>query len=114
MSSCKHGGRDVYEKPDMVSHPAHYTQGGIECKDAIKAALTPEEYRGWIKGSAIAYLWRERLKNGQEDIDKAIDMLSWTSDTWSDDDEEWEMDDGKIVAVVIGGTRFERMEGAGE
>ena len=23
---------------DMVSHPQHYTQGGIECIDALKAA----------------------------------------------------------------------------
>lgn len=80
MSDCTQGGRVVYEQPDTVSHPAHYTQGGIECKDAIEAALTPEEYRGWIKGSAIAYIWREKRKNGQEDIDKAISMLSWMRD----------------------------------
>ncbi len=69
---------------DMVKNPPHYTSGGIECKDAVKAALTAEEYRGWIKGSAIAYIWRERRKNGQEDIDKAIDMLAWTQE---DDDD---------------------------
>ena len=32
-------------KEDNVNHPSHYTQGNIECIEAIKAALTPEEFR---------------------------------------------------------------------
>lgn len=55
---------------DNVNHPHHYTQGGIECIDAIKAALTDDEYRGYIKGNCIKYLWRERNKNGIEDLKK--------------------------------------------
>src|SRR5690606_10576655 len=31
---------------DNVNKPAHYRQGEIECIDAIRAALTPEEFRG--------------------------------------------------------------------
>jgi len=56
---------------DMVNHPPHYTRGGIECIAAIKAALTPEEWRGLLKGQVIKYLWRERHKGGQEDCRKA-------------------------------------------
>lgn len=56
---------------DKVNHPEHYTQGGIECIDAIQAALTPEEFRGFCKGNAIKYLWREALKGGGEDLKKA-------------------------------------------
>lgn len=56
---------------DNVNHPAHYTAGSIECVDAIQAALTPEEFRGWLKGNVLKYAWRERLKNGQEDLKKA-------------------------------------------
>jgi hypothetical protein len=62
----------------MVNHPPHYTKGGIECIDAIKAALTDEEFRGFCKGTALAYLWREKYKGGDEDISKAgwyIDRL---------------------------------------
>ena len=33
--------------------------------------LTPEEFRGYMKGSAIAYLARERDKGGLTDIEKA-------------------------------------------
>ena len=56
---------------DNVNHPAHYTQGGIECIEAIKASMTEEEFRGYLKGCQIKYLWRYRLKNGVEDLKKA-------------------------------------------
>lgn len=49
---------------DEVNHPAHYTQGDIECFDAIRAALTAEEFRGYLKGNIIKYIWRERMKKG--------------------------------------------------
>lgn len=56
----------------MVDHPAHYSQGGIECIDAIEAALTPEEFIGFCKGNAMKYEWREKHKGGAESIKKAI------------------------------------------
>lgn len=59
------------EKVDMVNAPPHYRQGDIECIDAIRAALTPEEFRGYCKGNAIKYIWRERYKGGNESIEKA-------------------------------------------
>ena len=58
-------------KPDMVNAPPHYKQGGIECIDAIQAALTPEEFRGYCKGNALKYIWRERHKGGDESLCKA-------------------------------------------
>jgi hypothetical protein len=57
---------------DMVNHPPHYKAGDIECIDAIKAALTPEEYRGYLKGNVLKYTWRERFKGGIESMKKAI------------------------------------------
>ena len=62
---------------DNVTHPSHYTQGKIECKDAIKAALTPEEWRGYCKGNALKYVWRERYKGGDESLEKAAVYLGW-------------------------------------
>lgn len=61
---------------DMVEHPPHYTDGNIECIEAIEAALTPEEFRGYVKGNAIKYCWRERLKGGDESLRKAIWYLN--------------------------------------
>lgn len=56
---------------DNVNQPAHYTQGDVECIDAIQAALTPEEFAGYCKGNAIKYIWREKHKGGEEDLRKA-------------------------------------------
>jgi len=57
---------------DNVNHPAHYTAGGIECIDAIEAAVIglpgPQAYSA---GAAIKYLWRYSRKNGVEDLQKA-------------------------------------------
>lgn len=56
---------------DEVNHPEHYTDGGIECIDAIEAALTEEEFRGYLKGNIIKYVWRERKKGGMTSMRKA-------------------------------------------
>ncbi len=63
-------------EPDAVNSPPHYTQGGIECIDALQAALTPEEYRGALKANVIKYLWRERHKGGVESLRKAAWYLN--------------------------------------
>ena len=56
---------------DMVNHPSHYANGGIECIEAIEAQLTPEEYRGFLKGNVAKYVWREKNKGGVESLKKA-------------------------------------------
>jgi hypothetical protein len=63
------------EQPDSPND--HYRQGDIECIDAIRAALTDEEWRGYCKGSIIGYIWRERHKGGDEDLIKSQDFLRW-------------------------------------
>lgn len=65
---------------DLVNHPPHYMQGEIECIDAIEASLTVEEFRGFCKGTAQAYLWRERHKGGDEDLRKASFYLKRLSE----------------------------------
>jgi len=57
-------------KPDNVNHPAHYNQGGIECIDAIKAALG-DGFVSYLRGNCIKYLWRCEHKGGIEDLRKA-------------------------------------------
>ena len=61
-------GVGVNPAEDAVNHPPHYNKGGIECIDAIQAALTPEEFRGYCKGNIIKYSWRERHNGGNEDL----------------------------------------------
>lgn len=55
-----------------VEHPAHYTSGGIECIDAIKASMSEEEFKGFLKGNVLKYLWRYELKGKPlQDLEKA-------------------------------------------
>lgn len=58
---------------DNVNHPNHYTAGGIECIDALKAATEGlEGIEAVCTANAIKYLWRWKRKNGVEDLRKAI------------------------------------------
>lgn len=58
---------------DSVNHPAHYTAGGIECIEAIKAATEGlQGIQAVCAANAIKYVWRFSRKNGAEDIKKAI------------------------------------------
>lgn len=68
---------------DMVNHPLHYNNGGVECIDAIKAAVSSCEtpYEGFLVGSILRYIWRYSLKNGVEDLEKAQVYLGWLIET---------------------------------
>ena len=58
---------------DKVNSPSHYTHGGIEAIDYIEAKLTPEEFEGYLLGSALKYLSRVGKKGcAFEDVEKAI------------------------------------------
>lgn len=54
------------------TNPDHYRQGAVECIDALRSMMTPEEFRGHCKASAVAYIWRERHKQGDLSLRKAI------------------------------------------
>ena len=57
---------------DPVNYPTHYTQGGIECIEAIKASLGDEGFKGYLKGNVMKYLWRyEHKGNMVQDLEKA-------------------------------------------
>ena len=56
---------------DTIFNPKHYMQGSHECIDEIKAMLTPDEFKGFLKGNIIKYRYRANLKNGKEDLAKA-------------------------------------------
>lgn len=52
---------------DPVNHPEHYTwhPSGVEC-------ITITEHMGFLLGNAVKYIWRADLKNGTEDLKKAV------------------------------------------
>lgn len=62
---------------DMVNAPAHYTHGGVETIDYMKAKSTPEEFRGHLRLTAIKYLSRGPYKeNAVQDYKKAVWYLN--------------------------------------
>ena len=61
-------------KVDVVNHPPHYKIGGIEVIDFIKAKLTPEEFRGYLKGNVLKYTSRAGHK---DDVTQDIGKLVW-------------------------------------
>lgn len=50
-------------------NPDHY-KGDVECIDAIKASMSPEAFKGYLKGNIMKYTWRDK-ENKKEDLDKA-------------------------------------------
>lgn len=58
-------------KHDPVHNPAHYTAGGIETIDYLKAKMTKDQFEGFLLGNCLKYLSRYQNKNGLEDLQKA-------------------------------------------
>jgi hypothetical protein len=50
----------------------HYNTGSVECIEAIKASMSDTEFKGYLKGNAMKYLWRYDYKGKPvEDLKKA-------------------------------------------
>lgn len=49
----------------------HYKNMSIQPWDAMAAWMTPEEFRGFLRGNIIKYVARASAKGGIEDIRKA-------------------------------------------
>ena len=43
---------------DQVNRPSHYTQGDVECIDAMVSAFGEDEVRIFCRINAFKYLWR--------------------------------------------------------
>ena len=58
--------------PDPVNNPQHYNTGNIECIEAIQESMSPEAFKGYLKGNTMKYLWRYDYKGkASEDLEKA-------------------------------------------
>lgn len=57
---------------DLVNHPRHYTKGGVECIDALDAAVVgkpPDE--AICVANVIKYLWRYEEKEPLRSLQSA-------------------------------------------
>ena len=59
---------------EAVNSPAHYTAGGIETIDYLRAKLTPEQFAGFCLGNALKYLSRAGLKGDR--------VTDWRKAAW--------------------------------
>jgi hypothetical protein len=74
---------DMYHKPLNKSGVLDRQEGGNHYKkygdyqpwQVFGKWLTPEELKGYMKGTVIAYLARESDKGGREDIKKAMHTI---------------------------------------
>jgi len=59
----------IYQKE---VNPSHYTDGDIECIDALQSMLTEEQFIGFLRGNAFKYQWRcEKKGSPKNDLEKA-------------------------------------------
>jgi len=75
------GDRNNVVVAHAVSHPSsanqqqvggsHYKSMPIQPWEAMQAWMTPDEFKGFLKGNAIKYLARCNAKGGLEDVKKA-------------------------------------------
>ena len=64
--ACKEAfGMEEPKKKDMIN-PDHYKVHANECIDEIRAMLTPEEFRGFLKGNFLKYRYRTGHKDDPE------------------------------------------------
>ena len=62
---------DGIAKEDVVNKPKHYNNGNVEAIEAIKASMSSTEFKGYLKGNVLKYLWRYSYKNKPvEDLQK--------------------------------------------
>lgn len=75
--SCRHKTKVDWSgiEQDEINHPTHYKLfPDMIAFDVIKAVLTPEELRGYLKGNILKY----RLRAGQKgSAEKCIAKADW-------------------------------------
>lgn len=85
LGTCERSGEMVRDtdscmlgktREDVVNHPSHYTNGSIECIDAMVSAFGKDAVETYSVINAFKYIWRHQHKNGTEDIEKAIWYLN--------------------------------------
>lgn len=62
----------------MSKENSYYDVGGIEVIDYIKAKMSRDEYKGFLKGNVLKYISRSGHKDDAvKDLKKAHEYLGW-------------------------------------
>jgi hypothetical protein len=72
---------DLQPGADTATNPSHYSMGGIQAIEYMRAKSTPEEFRGHLRLTCLKYLSRGPWKGAAlEDYRKARQYLDWLVD----------------------------------
>lgn len=62
----------VFEnEKEEINHPDRYAGGKYECIDVMQDVFGKEDVLSFCKLNAFKYIWREKQKNGVQDMKKA-------------------------------------------
>ena len=76
MSKLKKS-NEIGHQADQINSPPHYTVGGIETIEYMKAKASPEEFAGYLRLNALKYVSRAGHKdNTVQDYKKAVWYLN--------------------------------------
>jgi hypothetical protein len=85
--------KEIVEAPqaeDVVNHPNHYTNGGMECIDEMILIFGKEAVMNFCLCNAWKYRRRALFKNGEEDINKSHWYIAKYKELSEDSDERKE------------------------
>ncbi len=63
------------EALERINSPSHYTNGRVECIEAIEASMSREQFIGFLKGNVEKYLWRFDTKGIKDTMSEDEKML---------------------------------------
>lgn len=70
---------------DMIKHPEHYTFRGREAIEAVQIMAGEAESKdGYLMRAIIKLLYRYPRKNGQKDLDLAIECIKMLRESYTD------------------------------
>ena len=64
-------------KDEEINHPDRYAGGKFECIDVMADVFGKEAVKDFCLLNAFKYIWREKRKNGVEDIKKAMFYMDY-------------------------------------
>lgn len=77
----------IEEVEDVVNHPNHYTNGGMECIDEMVMVFGKEAVMHFCVLNAWKYRRRALFKNGEQDIEKSHWYIAKYKELLEDNDE---------------------------
>lgn len=81
--------KEIKEDNPEVNNPDHYTQGGIECIDAMESTFGKGPVYWFSRCNAFKYLWRAGLKDNElQDLQKAEWYLKKAISLYEEAEEE--------------------------